>query len=257
MPIQDPPYPPDRRLARGGPAASPSPGCQRCKSVPKPRVLYLVCAINPAQLKQQGKKGQAVPALWQSHLRLLTTTLAGSWWSRSGTVSAPGPLREESQASGLGRGGFLFHFEEATISLSTRSCCFTARNSFPISSPSHVPAASQVFPQRIPPTLKPLGKYSASTKANYKPAVSGLRSAAGALTGSPSHGFKPPSATPVMGMEAEGCWELQPQGFAQDLCWCKGRARRSCLNFCAFGCLQVALAHRVLPAARAGTEIKC
>lgn len=29
---------------------------------------------------------------------------------------------------------------------------FTARNSFPISSPSHVPGASQVFPQHVPPT---------------------------------------------------------------------------------------------------------
>lgn len=32
----------DRRMVRAGPAASSVPGCQRCKSVPKPRFLYLV-----------------------------------------------------------------------------------------------------------------------------------------------------------------------------------------------------------------------
>lgn len=94
-----------------------------------------------------------MPAPWQSHPRLLTTTLAGSWWSRSGTVSAPGPLCEESQASGLGRGGFLFHFEEATISLDTE-LLFHSQKFF-----SHFLTKSRASSKpRLPPTHPPDSK---------------------------------------------------------------------------------------------------
>lgn len=50
-------------------------------------------------------------------------------------------------------------------------------------------------------------------EANWKPAVPGPKIPARSLAGSPNHGFKPPSATPVMGTGAKQCWELQGQGF--------------------------------------------
>lgn len=108
----------------------------------------LVRAINPMQLKQQEQVGRAVPALRQSCPRL------PPWPGAGGAGAAePLPLRGPSARNprhpGWGAEAFCSTAKKERIS--TWSCCFTARNSFPISSPSHVPEASQVFLQHIPP----------------------------------------------------------------------------------------------------------
>lgn len=146
------------------------------------------------------------------------TTLAGSW--RSCTVTAPGPLRQESQASGLGRGGFFVPLRRRSdlslsLSLSRRGAApFHSQKFF-----SHFLTESRARSEpslRSPHQqfLKPLGKYWAGRKASWRPAVPGSKIPATALAGSPNHGFKPPSATPAMGTGAKECWELQGQSFA-------------------------------------------
>lgn len=79
--------------------------------------------------------------------------------------AAPLPLRGPSARNprhpGWGEEAFLFHWKKErslplplslSLFLDVELPRFTARNSFPISSPSHVPGASQVFPQHVPPT---------------------------------------------------------------------------------------------------------
>lgn len=112
----------------------------------------LVPAINPEQLKQQ-EDNDVVPATLP---RLLCYHLG-----RGAGGAAPLPLRGPSARNprhpGWGEEDFLFHCEEGAISLSSLSLSpdvelprFAARNSFPISSPSHVPEERAEFP---PPTI--------------------------------------------------------------------------------------------------------
>lgn len=228
LPIQgmSPPRPPEPSWAdsrTSNPSASSSPSCQHCQSVPTPGFFspwrgtpqLLVPAINPEQLKQQKDNG-AVPATPPRLLRYhLGRELAELHRYRSG---APPPgipgiragarrifcstaKKERSLSLSLSlsrRGAAPFHSQKFFSHFLTES---RARSEPSLRSPH------QQF-------LKPLGKYWAGRKANWRPAVPGSKIPATALAGSPNHGFKPPSATPAMGTGAKECWELQGQGFA-------------------------------------------
>lgn len=87
------------------------------------------------------------------------------WPGAGGAAPLPlrGPSARNPRHPGWGAEAFLFHCEEGTISLPLSLSLspfrrgaapfFTARNSFPISSPSHVPGASRVFlPTHLPPS---------------------------------------------------------------------------------------------------------
>lgn len=130
-PLHVPPSPPGQTAGHSSlkpppaPAADTARASQRLDFSPwRGTPQLLVPGINPGQLKQQEDKG-AVPALRPRRPGCPATTLAGSW--RSCSVTAPGPLRQESQASGLGRGGFFVPLRRRndlspSLSFSTWSC---------------------------------------------------------------------------------------------------------------------------------------
>lgn len=242
-PLHVPPSPPGQTAGHSSLQPPPAPAADTARASQRPDFSpwrgtpqLPVPGINPGQLKQQEDKG-AVPALRPRRPGCPATTLAGSW--RSCSVTAPGPLRQESQASGLGRGGFFVPLRRRndlspSLPLSLLFDVELPRFSqpeilFPFPHRVTCRERAESSSRHIPPPqqfLKPSGKYWAGTEANWKPAVPGPKIPARTLAGSPNHGFKPPSATPAMGTGANQCWELQRQGFAGALCRCKGWIRK-------------------------------
>lgn len=126
-PLHVPPRPPRRTDGRSGlaPQPPPFPAASTARTSQSPDFYpwrgthrLSVQVINPAQLKQQEPEGCAVPALRQSRPRLpryhLGRELAEQEQDRYRSGAPPQGIPGIRAGA---RRGFLFHFEEGTISL--------------------------------------------------------------------------------------------------------------------------------------------